>query len=331
MSNSSISYNYLRGLQQYLQERGYSPAAFFADFSIEPGELDDASKRLDIGVYQQLLLAAGEQCHDPDIGLHIGECIVPGSYGVLGFAVMSCQCLQQALTRHQEFENLVSDRAVSRYQAKGEQIILSWLPQGQPSGRAMAEENVASWVTFSRWLTGQPIAPQAVYFQHSKPQNTSEHQRIFNCPVYFAQPRVEVHFKRSLLALPINSHDPHMQQIMDEHAAAMLGQFNQRQGLSLQMADALQKLLPQGQVTLAQVAAALAISPRTLQRRLQTQNSSFSQELEQCRRELAVGYLQQADLTLADIAFQLGFADQTAFQRAFKHWMGLTPGQYRKQ
>ena len=88
--------------------------------------------------------------------------------------------------------------------------------------------------------------------------------------------------------------------------------------------------LRQPPVELEWVATQLATSPRSLQRRLAASELSFSQLIEQVRRELAETYLRDAAMSLTDIAFLLGYSEQSAFQRAFKRWTGLTPAQFRE-
>lgn len=82
---------------------------------------------------------------------------------------------------------------------------------------------------------------------------------------------------------------------------------------------------------LCQAASALHVSSRTLQRLLQQHNSSFRQLVCQCRHQLAQQYLQQSELSLQQIAFQLGFEEQSSFQKAFKCWQGCSPGAFRQR
>ena len=90
------------------------------------------------------------------------------------------------------------------------------------------------------------------------------------------------------------------------------------------------EMLPSGQNSMAQVASRLALSPRTLQRQLQNESSSFKAVLNQTRSKLAQHYLLQTHLPLDEISFLLGFQDGNSFNRAFAVWMATTPGEYRR-
>lgn len=327
----TMSCNYLRGITEYLMQRQLNADAFLAEFGLNADMLEDSAKRIPVGDYQAMLVRAGELADDPNAGLHIGECIKPGQYGVLGYSVMSCKTAQEAFDRHMRYENLVSDRSVSTYHIEGEQVRLSWYTKGLPINRYMAEENIASWITFARWITGQGLSPSLIKFRHPQPDDLSEYQRIFACELAFEQEMVEVIFPLSYMDMPIIQHDPVMREMMDAYADRLLEQLSQCDGFisgirKLMIAD-----MATGSISLDGIAGAMHLTPRTLQRRLSEQGESFKGLLDKVRKELALTYIAQPFIDLAELAYLLGFSDQTAFQRAFKKWTGSTPGKYRKE
>ena len=328
--DSTVSYHYLRGIVEYLNRRECAVEPFFAQAGIALELLNDGDRRLPSTTFLSLLEAAGKLASDPAVGLHVGECIKPGQYGVLGYAVMSSQTVQEAFERHERYEALVSNRAQSRYQLGNEECSLTWNTGADEAACAIAEENVAAWVTFSRWITGQNLRPSSVHFRHSAPAYLAEYERIFQCPVLFEQPVVEVRFPTTYLHLPITQHDPLMQEMMDAHAERLLQQFNQTDSLIRDVRRLIIEGLAQATLTLESVSEALGMTPRTLQRRLRERDETFNSLLERTRKDLAMTYINQADVSLPELAYLLGYADQTAFQRAFKKWTGTTPGKYRK-
>ncbi len=328
---TTVSYHYLRGIVEYLNRREIAVEPFFTQAGIALEALNDGDKRLPSSTFLTLLEAAGKLTSDPAVGLHVGECIKPGQYGVLGYAVMSSQTVQEAFERHERYEALVSNRAQSRYQLGNEVCSLTWDTGTDAVACAIAEENVASWVTFSRWITGQNLRPLSVHFRHSAPSYLAEYERIFRCPVLFEQPVVEVRFPSAYLSLPITQHDPLMQEMMDSHAERLLQQFNQTDRLIQDVRRVMIEGLAQTALSLEAVSLQLGLAPRTLQRRLSERGETFNGVLERTRKELAMTYIAQADVGLSELAYLLGYADQTAFQRAFKKWTGTTPGKYRKR
>ncbi len=328
--DSTVSYHYLRGIVEYLNRRECAVEPFFAQAGIALELLNDGDRRLPSTTFLTLLEAAGKLASDPAVGLHVGECIKPGQYGVLGYAVMSSQTVQEAFARHERYEALVSNRAQSRYQLGNEECSLTWNTGADEATCAIAEENVAAWVTFSRWITGQNLRPLSVHFRHSAPEYLAEYERIFQCPVLFEQPVVEVRFPTTYLHLPITQHDPLMQEMMDAHAERLLQQFNQTDSLIRDVRRLIIEGLAQATLTLESLSESLGMTPRTLQRRLRERDETFNSLLERTRKDLAMTYINQADVSLPELAYLLGYADQTAFQRAFKKWTGTTPGKYRK-
>lgn len=326
----SVSANYLRGIGEYLLQRELDVEAFWATFGLNADMLEEPSRRIPIGDYQKMLLQAGELAKDPDAALHIGECIKPGQYGVLGYSVMSCKTAQQAFDRHMRYENLVSDRSISTYHFEDKQVRLSWDTGDLPVDRAMAEENIASWITFTRWVTGQSLSPSVIKFTHPEPEDLTEYRRIFGCELLFAQEMVEVIFPNSYMDMPIIQHDPVMREMMDAYADRLLNELSQCDEFIAQIRQLMIEAMAEGGVSLDLIAEQMSLTPRTLQRRLSEQGENFKSLLDKVRKELALTYINQPFIDLAELAYLLGFSDQTAFQRAFKKWTGSSPGKYRK-
>jgi AraC-like DNA-binding protein len=121
--------------------------------------------------------------------------------------------------------------------------------------------------------------------------------------------------------------------VLQQHAEQLL-RARQRssgsgEGIAAQVEAAIIRNLAHDKVRLAIIAGELALSPRTLQRKLADAGSSFQQVLDQARYALARDYLRQPGLSLADIAFLLGYQEQSAFTHAFKDWAGVNPGAWR--
>jgi len=90
------------------------------------------------------------------------------------------------------------------------------------------------------------------------------------------------------------------------------------------------RLLPDARVSLKEVASEMALSVRTLQRRLTAGGQTFQGLLDRTRQELAQSYLRDRSLSLFEITMLLGFAEQSSFNRAFRQWVGTSPGEWRE-
>ena len=121
------------------------------------------------------------------------------------------------------------------------------------------------------------------------------------------------------------------QSVTDSRQVSCQGTQQQaRQPVLSELCQFIMQRLPQVP-RLSDAASAFNMSSRTLQRELHCANSSFRQLVSQCRHQLAQQYLQDAELSLQQIAYQLGFEEQSSFQKAFKSWQGCSPGIFRQR
>jgi len=118
---------------------------------------------------------------------------------------------------------------------------------------------------------------------------------------------------------------------IQQHAEQLLRERGTPGGdIAAQVRAAIIRNLAHDKVRLASIAAELGLTPRTLQRKLSEAGASFQQVLDQARYALATDYLRQGGLSLVDIAFLLGYQEQSAFNHAFKEWSGMNPGAWRE-
>ncbi|MFY0665644.1 MAG: AraC family transcriptional regulator [Natronospirillum sp.] len=330
---SSLSAQYLSGLVDHLDAHGVAVDTFLQPFGLSRQDVLDGHKRYPVTLYEQLLDAAAQQMNDAHIGLHVGEGIKSGRYGVLGYVVMSCATLGDAMQRHARYENLVSGRGQVTYEKTGDQVQLRWDSGEPPASRHQIEDNLASWVTIARWITGQVLHPAQVCLPYDAPseQAVAEYQRVFGCPVSFAQTDVALRFPVQYLALPIVSQNAEVLAMMDAYAERLLVGLGGEDDRLKRAKSLLAEHLASGQVSLPWLAQQMAMSERQLQRKLQEAGLSYVQLLDETRRTMAERFIRDVGMSLTDMAFLLGYADQSAFQKAFKRWFDETPGRYRQK
>ena len=100
--------------------------------------------------------------------------------------------------------------------------------------------------------------------------------------------------------------------------------------MRIRVRAALLETLPSGDASIEVVATKLAISKRTLQRRLGLEETTFSDVLDETRRELALYYIRNTEYPVAEFSFLLGYAEVTSLYRAFHRWTELTPDEMRR-
>jgi AraC-like DNA-binding protein len=184
----------------------------------------------------------------------------------------------------------------------------------------------------ARRLTQAPLVALEVHFTHPRPAQLAPVQAFFgDARLLFDAPHAALVFARDYLALPIASHDPHLCAILERQARQMLEQLPHGDGLAWQVREAIMQGLHEGRADSVQVASRLAMSQRTLRRRLQEQGATFQSLLDDARYEMARRNLLQTELDVSQIAFSLGYSDVGSFDRAFRRWSGMSPLAFRKE
>ncbi|WP_162932212.1 AraC family transcriptional regulator [Solimonas sp. K1W22B-7] len=323
---------YARGLIDQLRGQRLDVAPLLALAGLDEAALDEPGRTIPAETYVQLWQQAEKLSGDTRLGLHVGEVVRPGKYGVLGYVMMSCETLGESLLRQLRYQDLVGKSGRSELVQGGDRCELRWHSQMARASPHVGEEHVASWVAFARWILGAPGRdPIEVQFEHPAPADTSEHQRLFRCPLRFGQPHTAVAFEAGLLKLPLRDKNPEMRSLMDRHAEMLLAQQVQGETeIEQEIREAIARQLADGVPPIEVVAAQLKVQPRTLQRRLSQAGSNYKDLVDDVRRRQALRYIEDPRLNLPEIAFLLGFSEQSSFQRAFKRWTGMPPGQYRE-
>ncbi|MDF3030690.1 MAG: AraC family transcriptional regulator [Moraxellaceae bacterium] len=267
----------------------------------------------------------------PALGLYIGQCIAPRHAGVMGYLAGSCHSLGEAFLRFDRFHRLVYDGNPAQMAVHGDVVTASWgIEHGLP-GQLADETAIAAFATIVRKLVNRRLAPTAVNFVNAAPADIGPYEEFFGCPVTFGGTLTCVTFPASHLLLPIAHSDPGLRALLENQAESLLRALPSQQSFQTELKEALVRSLHEGMPTLECVAQRLAMSPRTLQRRLAELDLNFQHLLDRTRAELARGYILEGNLTLSEIALLLGYSEQSAFNRAFKRWTGQTPKSLRRK
>ncbi|UJJ32108.1 AraC family transcriptional regulator [Halopseudomonas maritima] len=315
-----------------LAVEGLDIAELFTLAGLDPALLVDPDARVAQDGMTRVWHLAVERSANPAIGLHMAQVVRPGHFSVVGYSLMSSRTLLEGFNRVVRYQRLIGESADVMLQLEPDQCRLQFAIHGDrlPAARQSVEAAMAYALAFCRWMTASPLQPLQATFVCPEPADPTPYLELFQCPLQFDAPAHSLIFSRQLMEAPLATANEHLSKLHDRCAGEFLARF-EADPVTHQTRQALCRLLPQGEPKRQAVAEAMNMSTRTLQRRLQDEGVSFQQLLERTRRELALQYLGQPQLTLFEIACMLGFADPSNFFRAFKRWFGLPPGQYRDQ
>ncbi|WP_022961910.1 AraC family transcriptional regulator [Halopseudomonas pelagia] len=328
----TTSSSWATAIVQALELEGLRGTELFADLGLDYSLLSDPDARFPQDQMTRLWQRAVSLSGDPAIGLGMGKVIRPANFNVVGFSLLSSKTLKDSLARLVRYQRIIGEASDMALVQAPDSYVLELQIHGDslPAPTQSHDAALAYLLAFFRWMTGERINPQCVEFAYPQPADVARYEALFECPLLFSRPHYSIAFSRQVMEAPLATGNESLAQLHDQFAGEYLARFEQTR-VTHQARQVLCRLLPQGEPKRQAVASALRMSTRTLQRRLQEENTSFQQLLDETRRELAMQFLRQKRMTLLEIAYLLGFADPSNFFRAFKRWFGIPPGQYREQ
>ncbi len=304
-----------------LKEVGLSPT-FFTEHSG-----DDVISYEQI---EQLLQSAATHSGCPHIGALLGSKQDINLLGVIGYVMQQSDDVGSALNELcQHFSLQVEEAATVEVVVEGDFAFLIYTTRGEiKCARQTNELALSEGMIILKAVCGAGWKPHSVNFTHKAPDNIQIYPKIFKVPVYFNQEKTQIVFPKNYLKQPIYQADPVLKKILQTH----IGQLKHHLDTDLcsQVETIIRRTLPTGNCTIDNVASIMAVHRRTLHRMLKEQNSSFTDLLEKVRKSIASERLENSDISIIQLSDYLGYADNTAFTRAFKRWYGVTPMQWKK-
>ena len=316
-----------------LDGEGLDGTAIASRAGIDSAALADPDARIPRESLTRLWQLAVEESGNPAFGLVAARYTMQTTFHALGYAVLASATLREALERIIRYRRLIGeiiqlrledldDRARFFIDVSAGNGIVPW---------EAVDAFVAVTVRQAGLLIGsRDYCPLAISLERPAPEDPSPFERALRAPVAFGQPATFVDYSREDLDRPLPAANAELARQNDEVVVRYLARHAEHDVLR-KTREALIECLPSGAPTKPQIARRLGTSARSLQRLLATQQTSFKEMLAEARLVLAKNYLDEGRLPVTEIAFVLGFADTSAFSRAFKRWTGVAPSEYAKQ
>ncbi|HEX8686469.1 MAG TPA: AraC family transcriptional regulator, partial [Pyrinomonadaceae bacterium] len=300
---------------------------------LDPAALADADNLIPFAKLIRLGECGARLTGDDAFGLHAGERTDARAYGLLGYLTLHSRTFGEALGSLIRFQQIRTDAVEFSLEAAGADAHLAYhylAADAAPGERRQeSEEMLSTMVRVGRGLTGVDWAPREVHFEHARPKDISEHERIFRAPVRFARPLTKLVFDSSILALPLVGADPALGSLLERQAEELLAKSPRRGAFAGRVRRLIKEGLPGGEARVGPASRRLGVSPRTLQRKLREEGTSFQELLEETQHALAEFYLRKPEVAICEVSYSLGFSQPSAFHRAFRRWTGLTPKEFR--
>lgn len=320
-----------RALVTACERLGLDTEALLRAAGIDRATLDDPDARLEGSQASALWTKAYELSGDPVLSLHAAEACPLGAYKVIDYIGSNAGTIGEAFRYAARYFSIINTAVRLSIDESGDPVTFGVVDESAPEGvsRAYAEYCFAVFVLHARAATGVEFPLRRVTFVHRAPPDTTEHRRVFGCPVSFEAEHTRLYIDRQVWQTPGAGGHAGVLQVLTEHADLLLHNLPRGPDLVERTRRAIADRLRGGDPSLESVARGLGTSARSLQRHLRELGYSYNALADEVRAATARLLLEQPDIAIAEVAYLLGFADQSTFNRAFKRWTGQTPARSR--
>ena len=317
----------VRGFVDAFDRLGYDVDDLLAAAGLTRADLADPDALLPCSTVSDMCARAYAQRPLKNLALRLALETPVGAYPLLDYLVLSSDTVGAAYRQLARYLGLVGSPLVFDFHEEEDpvRVVLSF------PGNPFAVEYTAllSVVHMRRETEGDVAA--SVHFAH-RPDDAEEIARILRCPVRAQDGWDGIAISSASWGRRLRRGDPVLRSLLERQAREVSERLRPATGdLPSRLRALLVSKITTGEVRIEAAARALATTPRTLQRRLAEAGTSYQDVLDETRREAAVGYIRQSDLSAGQVGYLLGYSEPAAFHRAFKRWFGMTPIEYRSK
>ena len=315
-----------RVLLDSLGRLGYDAGTLLARAGLDDVNLGDPDARIPCEAYGTVLSRAQQERFTPNLALELARLTPMGAYPLLDYLVLTSDTVGAGVQQLSRYFRIVGNPVVIHPREDVDPIRVE-ISAPAP----FSVEYVASlMVLHFRNETDGRFAAALVAFQHN-PDDAVGFGRILGCPVQPAASWNGVALPLEAWRLPLRRRDPVLRQVLESQANNILARLPTRSGLALEVQRALAARVAGGDTQIGSLAREMAMSGRTLQRRLAAEGVSYQELLEDARKEAAGRYMSESTLAICEIAYLVGYSEPAPFHRAFKRWYGMTPEAFRQK
>ena len=318
-------------IAQGLRADGIDPVPLFEEAGIDINETSRPDKRFQTTRLQTLWRLAVEATGDECFGLKLARYTQPSALQGLGFAWLASDTLRDSLNRLVRFSRFVNTAIDIRLVDIDDSVdlVITGQEKWPDFVHAASDMGMASFLRMCRITADPSLNPEAVYLQRPRPDCHESFTAVFHAPVYYSRKTNRLRFRADELDKPLPTPNPELARINDQAVIDYLARYD-HDSTAMQVRSRIIELLPDGTPQQNNIAHALNLSLRSLQRKLKEEGTNFKGLLEDTRRELALHYIRETYRPIGEITYLLGFSEPSNFTRAFRRWTGMAPAEYRE-
>jgi AraC-like DNA-binding protein len=294
-------------------------------------QVEDVDARLSVPSQIEFLNVAATALQDEYLGFHLGQGAELRRFGLVYYTAASSETLAMALQRLARYVSMTNESfSVKYFEGKDIRIAVNYIGVPRHLDRHQIEFWFALLIHLCRELTGCPVQPSHVRLMHRRHADFSEFATFLGCDIEFGAAVDEAVFPLSITDIPVVSVDPYLHKLLIANCEEALSRRPAKRGAFRTVVEnAIASLLPHGNARASEIARQCGLSQRTFVRRLAAEKVTFSEVLNNLRRDLATQYLTDDSLSISQIAWLLGYQEVGAFSNAFKRWTGRAPREGR--
>ncbi|GIU21261.1 AraC family transcriptional regulator [Shewanella schlegeliana] len=301
------------------------------EIGIDKSILQDPNARLPTQQMTQLWRRAVTITADEAIGLKVANFVQPTSFNALSFSLLVSESLADAWSRVKRYHSIISNVLEMDVEHGPQESALCF---NKLPGKHYADEAIDAFMATSYLMPLQvsngQIKPTRLVLERRQPFNPKPFEQLFNCPINYAANGNKIYYSNQDLQLPFPSANKELALKNDEAIQSYFQTLSQP-AFSKKVSEEIAIAMTLGNPDRDTIAKTFHMSSRNLQRKLREEGTSFSEQVELFRKDLAQKYLSCPQLSMLEISFRLGFKDPSNFTRAFKRWYGVSPLQYRQR
>ncbi|HAV4300814.1 TPA: helix-turn-helix domain-containing protein [Acinetobacter baumannii] len=331
MSRDTISIHFVNAALTGVKRLGMDVETLLSHVGIEAELLRQPKARISPEQYTRFIKMLWMVTQDEHVGFDVQPRRL-GTFAIMCQLIIHAKTLGQALELSSQFYKLFGDEwSVTLERDKHEARLVPLIPKTLDPDHFITESMLMIWHGLASWLIERRLPLERVHFSYPRPAHADEYDALFFAPVMqFDAPRTEITFAADYLDLPIRQDEKTLEEFLKPAPAQLLVKFKNTNSLTSRIREVLKSQIGEEMPTLNDVASMLYLSPQTLRRRLAAEGKSYQGVKDALRRDAAIHLLLNPELTLEDVAQQVGFSETSTFHRAFKKWTGVTPGLYRQ-
>lgn len=321
----------LTNYQEVSQQLGLNPQQLLSQFGLSQSMLESTELRIPMTVVAMLLEASAQASGCETFGLRMAESRQLSNFGAISLLLTHQPTLRDALDTIVQYRHLLNESVAIHIWETGNTVILreEIIIDSSVAKRQSTELAIGVLHRLCGALLGSHWRPQRVCFTHDAPADLHVHRRVFGCNVEFNRQFNGI----VCLAADLNTANPTADPVMANYARGFLESLpGANKGSILNEArQAIYLLLPMDRATIRQIAQSLSMNVRTLQRKLEDSGVTFSELLDEVRRDLVLRYLANPRYSLSQVSGLLGYATASSFTRWFTSQYGMAPATWRRE